>query len=94
MQVLLPSQVTGEAYRPNYLPIFAVLGVLLGLTMPKFKVMQSLIDRLNLVSRDMLDGVMPIRAFGREQFELDRFDNASSDLMLSLIHISTSSAIG
>ena len=63
------------------LVILAVLGVLFGVTMPKFKRMQALVDRLNLVSRDMLDGLMPIRAFGREDSELARFDDASRTLM-------------
>lgn len=63
------------------LVILMVLGLLFGLTMPKFKRMQSLVDRLNLVSRDMLDGLMPIRAFGREDSELARFDDASRTLM-------------
>lgn len=61
--------------------VFAVVGVLLGLTMPKFKVMQKLVDRVNLVAREMLDGIMPIRAFGRQRHELERFDDASTELM-------------
>ena len=61
--------------------VCAVVGVLMGLTMPKFKKMQKLVDRVNLVARDMLDGVMPIRAFGRQDHELGRFDDASRDLM-------------
>ena len=74
------------------LAIFAVLGVLLGLTMPKFKRMQSLVDRLNLVARDMLDGLMPIRAFGREPFELARFDAASADLMHTQLFVNRAMA--
>ena len=61
--------------------VSAVVGVLMGLTMPKFKKMQKFVDRVNLVAREMLDGVMPIRAFGRQEHELDRFDEASRDLM-------------
>ena len=61
--------------------VCAVVGVLMGLTMPKFKKMQKLVDRVNLVAREMLDGVMPIRAFGRQDHELERFDDASRDLM-------------
>lgn len=61
--------------------VCAVVGVLMGLTMPKFKKMQKFVDRVNLVAREMLDGVMPIRAFGRQDHELERFDNASRDLM-------------
>ena len=61
--------------------VCAVVGVLMGLTMPKFKVMQRLVDRVNLVAREMLDGIMPIRAFGRQDHELERFDQASRELM-------------
>jgi ATP-binding cassette subfamily B protein len=61
--------------------VCASMGLLFGLTMPKFKAMQRLIDRVNLVAREMLDGLMPIRAFGRQDRELERFDVASGDLM-------------
>ncbi|WP_308580965.1 ABC transporter ATP-binding protein [uncultured Parolsenella sp.] len=61
--------------------VSAVVGVLMGITMPKFKKMQTYVDRVNLVAREMLDGVMPIRAFGRQSHELERFDGASRDLM-------------
>lgn len=61
--------------------VCAVVGVLMGLTMPKFKKMQKFVDHVNLVAREMLDGVMPIRAFGRQDHELERFDDASRDLM-------------
>ncbi|MGN0976335.1 MAG: ABC transporter ATP-binding protein [Gemmiger sp.] len=64
--------------------VAALLGVVLALVsvaMPKFKQMQTLVDRLNLVSREILTGVMPIRAFSREKFEEERFDRASTDLM-------------
>ena len=43
--------------------------VLMRVAMPKFKIMQKLVDRLNLVSREILTGIMPIRAFSREKFE-------------------------
>ena len=54
---------------------------LMNVAMPKFKVMQTLVDQLNLVSREILTGVMPVRAFSREKFEEERFDKASKDLM-------------
>ena len=57
-----------------------VIGVLLGLTMPKFQKMQGLIDGVNLVSREVLTGLPVIRAFNREKFEKDRFDVASNAL--------------
>ena len=55
--------------------------VLMGVTLPKFKMMQKLVDRLNLVSREILTGLPVIRAFSREKFEEDRFDKANRDLM-------------
>ena len=61
--------------------VSAVVGALMGLTMPKFKRMQAYVDRVNLVAREILDGLMPIRSFGRQDYELERFDKASSDLM-------------
>jgi ATP-binding cassette subfamily B protein len=62
------------------LAVLGVVTVLFSLTMPRFKVMQSLVDRVNLVAREMLDGLMTIRAFGRQDHELERFDEASGDL--------------
>ena len=54
---------------------------LMSVAMPKFKIMQTLVDRLNLVSREILTGIMPVRAFSREAFEEARFDKANKDLM-------------
>ena len=54
---------------------------LMSVAMPKFKVMQQLVDRLNLVSREILTGIMPVRAFSREKFEEQRFDKANRELM-------------
>ena len=54
---------------------------LMSVAMPKFKIMQKLVDRLNLVSREILTGIMPVRAFSREKFEEERFDKANKDLM-------------
>ena len=50
---------------------------LVGIAMPKFKIMQSLVDRVNLVSREILTGLSVIRAFGREKEEEKRFDEAN-----------------
>ena len=61
--------------------IGCILAVLMKVAMPKFKMMQKLIDRVNLVSRETLTGLSVIRAFGREGFEEARFDEASSRLM-------------
>ena len=54
---------------------------LMNVAMPKFKIMQTLVDRLNLVSREILTGIMPVRAFSREKFEEQRFDKANRELM-------------
>ncbi len=61
--------------------IFALIGVLMKVAMPKFKMMQKLIDRVNLVAREMLTGLPVVRAFDREEFEEARFDEASTRLM-------------
>lgn len=61
--------------------IFIVVGVLMALAMPKFKIMQALIDRVNLISREMLSGLAVIRAFGRQGYEERRFDEANAALM-------------
>ena len=61
--------------------LLALVFVLMQVALPKFKIMQKLVDRLNLVSREILTGIMPIRAFSREQFEEQRFDAANKDLM-------------
>lgn len=60
--------------------MMACIGTLTGIAMPKFKIMQKLVDRLNLVSREMLTGIMPIRAFSREKHEEQRFDEANQNL--------------
>ncbi len=60
--------------------IFLVIGILMAIALPKFKVMQKLIDRVNLVAREMLNGLPVIRAFGRQDFESKRFDDASTAL--------------
>ena len=61
--------------------IMLLVGILMLVAMPKFKKMQTLVDRMNLVSREILTGIMVIRAFSREKFEEKRFDRANKDLM-------------
>lgn len=60
--------------------ISAILLVLIKIVMPKFKIIQSLIDRLNLTMRENLSGVLVIRAFGNETHSEERFDKANDDL--------------
>jgi ATP-binding cassette, subfamily B, multidrug efflux pump len=61
--------------------IMLLVAVLVTVAMPKFKAMQALVDRLNMVSREILTGLPVIRAFSREKHEEKRFDKASRDLM-------------
>ena len=60
--------------------LFVVVGFLMFFAMPKFRIMQKLIDRVNLVAREMLTGLPVIRAFDRQEFEQKRFDDASGML--------------
>lgn len=62
------------------LVILGIAGVLMSIAMPKFKKMQTLVDKVNLVSREILTGLSVIRAFGREKTEEKRFDQANRDL--------------
>ncbi len=62
------------------LVILGIVGVLMSIAMPKFKKMQTLVDKVNLVSREILTGLSVIRAFGREKTEEKRFDQANRDL--------------
>ena len=56
------------------------LGIISFLVMPKFKIMQKLIDRVNLVTREALTGISVIRVFGREKYEEERFDKENTVL--------------
>ena len=65
------------------LAVIVLLGLVLtvfSIALPKFKVIQSLIDRLNLVTRENLSGMMVIRSFSMQEFEEKRFDKANVDL--------------
>ena len=65
------------------LAVLLIMGfvlVLTSITMPKFKLMQKLVDKVNLVSREILTGLSVIRAFGREDEEEKRFDAANTEL--------------
>ena len=65
--------------------ISVVIGALMALTMPKFRRMQDLVDRNNLVAREIVTGVMPIRAFGRSKSEESRYDEANRELTATYI---------
>lgn len=61
--------------------IFVLIMVLMRVALPKFQIMQTLIDRVNLVSHEILTGLPVIRAFDRQPYEEKRFDEASTKLM-------------
>lgn len=60
--------------------LIGLIMVLFAIVMPKFKLVQKLVDRLNLVSRENIEGMTVIRAFNTQDFETDRFDKANRDL--------------
>jgi len=60
--------------------LMSLIAVVFSIALPKFKSIQKLVDRLNLVAREQLSGMMVIRAFNRQDFEEARFDKANVDL--------------
>lgn len=60
--------------------VMCLIAVLFFVAMPKFKIMQKLVDKVNLVAREILTGIPVIRAFSREKKEEERFDGANKDL--------------
>jgi ATP-binding cassette subfamily B protein len=67
--------------------LLGLIAVIFSIALPKFKKMQKLIDRLNLVTRENLSGMMVIRAFNTQKFEEDRFDNANKELTKTQLFI-------
>lgn len=67
------------------LAILCLVGFLMAVAMPKFKLMQSLVDKVNLVAREILTGLSVIRAFGRENLEEKRFDDANKKLTKTML---------
>lgn len=65
------------------LVLLGIISVGLTIAMPKIKMLQNLIDRLNLVSRENLSGLMVIRAFGNEKHEEERFEQSNKELRLT-----------
>jgi ATP-binding cassette subfamily B protein len=60
--------------------LVGMITVIFSIALPKFKIVQNLIDKLNLVTRENLSGMMVIRAFNRQKFEEARFDKANREL--------------
>lgn len=73
--------------------VLVLVMTLLLFTMPKFKALQDLVDRVNLVSREIITGLPVIRAFSREKFEEERFDVANTDLMKTQLFVNRSMSI-
>jgi ATP-binding cassette subfamily B multidrug efflux pump len=72
------------------LAVIVVLGLILlvfSISLPKFKSIQGLIDRLNLVTRENLSGMMVIRAFNKQEFEEQRFDRANKDVTKTMLFV-------
>jgi ATP-binding cassette subfamily B protein len=67
--------------------MFGLIVTIFSIALPKFKAVQTLIDRLNLVMRENLSGMMVIRAFNTEKIEEDRFDKANKNLTKTLLFV-------
>ena len=68
--------------------IFVLIGTLFVVAMPKFKIMQKLVDRINLVTREILTGLPVIRAFSTVKHEEERFDQANLNLSRNTLFVS------
>jgi ATP-binding cassette subfamily B protein len=68
--------------------IIGLISVIFSIAVPRFKIVQKLIDKLNLVSRENLNGLMVIRAFGTQKFEAERFNNSNKDLADNTLYVS------
>ena len=62
------------------LVLLGVISIVMSVALPKFKMIQKLVDKLNLVTREQLSGLMVVRAFNRQKSEEERFDKANRDL--------------
>ncbi len=72
--------------------MMGLIGTLFSIALPRFKKMQSLVDRLNLVSREELSGIMVIRAFANQNFVQKRFDGANRDLTSNTLFVNRAMA--
>jgi ATP-binding cassette subfamily B multidrug efflux pump len=73
--------------------LLGVIGILVSIALPKFRIVQKLIDRLNLVARENLSGMLVIRAFNMQSFEEKRFDGANEDLTANTLFIARAMAV-
>ncbi len=67
--------------------LLTMIVVVFSISLPKFRIIQNLVDRLNLVTRESLSGLMVIRAFNTQEFELKRFDKANTDLTKTMLFV-------
>ncbi len=67
--------------------LLGLIAIVVSLSMPKFKKVQDLVDRLNLVARENLSGLLVVRAFNRQAFEENRFDEVNKDLTATNLYI-------
>ncbi|MGE5627810.1 MAG: ABC transporter ATP-binding protein [Solirubrobacterales bacterium] len=70
------------------LAILSLVGILFGIAIPKFKSIQKLVDRLNLVTREILTGILVIRAFSTQGHEENKFDTANRELTNTNLFVS------
>lgn len=68
--------------------LLVMIFVMFTVSLPRFRIIQTLVDRLNLVTRESLSGLMVIRAFNAQDFELQRFDKANIDLTKNTLFVS------
>lgn len=73
--------------------IIILVSILLKITMPRFRILQTLIDRLNLIAREILTGLQVIRAFGKQEHESERFKNANLDLYDTYLMVSRTMSV-
>lgn len=73
--------------------LVGVIMVLFSIVMPKFKLVQKLVDRLNLVTRENIEGMLVIRAFNTQRFEEDRLDKANTDLTSTNLFVNRTMAL-
>jgi ATP-binding cassette subfamily B protein len=73
--------------------LLGMIAILIAIALPRFRIIQKLIDRLNLVARESLTGMMVIRAFNQQDFEQGRFEDANLDLTSNMLFISRTMAV-
>ncbi|MDR1734716.1 MAG: ABC transporter ATP-binding protein [Oscillospiraceae bacterium] len=73
--------------------MFVLIGILVIVALPKFRILQTLVDKVNLISREILTGIPVIRAFAREKEEEERFEGANDTLMRTQMFINRGMSI-